>query len=76
MPHRGAEQRGADGLGVITAQDEKERKGDNERRREEGRRGSQMGDKISEGYKDKETYLTSSSLMPCLFYRVCFQHLF
>lgn len=36
MPHGGGEQRGADGLGVITAQDEKERKGDNERWKEEG----------------------------------------
>lgn len=30
MLYAGAEQQGADGLGVITAQDEKERKGDNE----------------------------------------------
>lgn len=49
MLHRGGEQRGADGLAVITARDEKERKGDNERwggrRRTEGRRVSQMGDK-------------------------------
>lgn len=38
MLHRGGEQRGADGLGVITARDEKERKGDNERWEEEGER--------------------------------------
>lgn len=39
MLHRGGEQRGADGLGVITAQDEKEWKGDNERWKEEGSEG-------------------------------------
>lgn len=57
MAQRGGEQRGADGLGVITARDEKERKGDNEgwkRRGGEGIRGSQMDDKTSEGNKDEE----------------------
>lgn len=39
MAQRGGEQRGADGLGVITARDEKERKGDNEGWKKEGRRG-------------------------------------
>lgn len=39
MPHRGGEQRGADGPGVITARDEQERKGDNERWKEEGSEG-------------------------------------
>lgn len=39
MAQRGGEQRGADGLGVITARDEKERKGNNEGWKKEGRRG-------------------------------------
>ncbi len=42
----------------------------------EGRCGSQMGDKISEGYKDKETYKSATFEPRCvmlyLFYQVCF----
>lgn len=54
MQHRGAEQRGADGLGVITARDEKKV----ERRQwgggEEGEARGEMGDKTAEGLKKKK----------------------
>lgn len=56
MLHRGGEQWGADGLGVITTQDKKESKGDNERWKEggvKGRYGSQKGDTISVSLKNK-----------------------
>lgn len=75
MLHRGGEQGGADGLGVITAQDEKEEErrqwGIEGRRGAKGRCGCQMDDKKKikrVKKKDCVTYrnLTSSSLCEVL----------
>lgn len=58
---RKGEQQGTDGMGVIRAQDEREKRETMRNgRKEEGSGGSQIGDKISEGCKDKEAYKSAN----------------